>query len=109
MRTAHSIAALALALTLGLVGCASAPTSAPERDQGSEQNATDYPASVRTNFVTSCETQPGATTPMCDVCFDSVEEAFTYDEFVKLDTAIRMGTASRADSDKLAEIIADCA
>lgn len=52
MRTAPSIAALALALTLGLVGCASAPatrlpaesnapaTSAPERDQSSEQNAT---------------------------------------------------------------------
>ncbi|MBG6060109.1 hypothetical protein RCH16_003591 [Cryobacterium sp. MP_M5] len=52
MRTVPTIAALALALTLGLVGCASAPatretaetnataTSAPERDQSSEQNAT---------------------------------------------------------------------
>lgn len=52
MRTAPSIAALALALTLGLVGCASAPStrepaesnapasSTPERDQSSEQNAT---------------------------------------------------------------------
>lgn len=46
---------------------------------------------------------------MCDACFDSVKEAFTYDEFVKLDTAIRMGTASRADSDKLADIVAGCA
>jgi len=52
VRTAPSIVALALALTLGLVGCASAPatrepaessapaSSAPERDQSSEQNAT---------------------------------------------------------------------
>lgn len=52
MRTAHSIAALALVLTLGLVGCTPAPatrepaepspsaSSAPERDLSAEQDAT---------------------------------------------------------------------
>lgn len=92
-----------LALTLSFALVASLTACASSDESG------DYPASVRTNFVTSCETQAGATTAMCDVCFDSVKEAFTYDEFVKLDTAIRMGKASRADSDKLAAIIAECA
>lgn len=69
----------------------------------------DYPDSVRANFIGACETQPGATTSLCERCLDVVEDSFSYDEFVELDTAIRAGTATRADSDKLAGIISSCA
>ena len=69
----------------------------------------DYPTEVRKNFLAACEAQPGATSVTCGRCLEKVEDAFTYDEFVELDTAVRMGTASREDSDKLAKVLKACA
>jgi hypothetical protein len=71
--------------------------------------STGYPAAARSNFLSSCTAQAGATAAMCERCFDAVEEAYTYEEFVALDTAIANGTASQADTDKLTGIVASCA
>ena len=111
LRTSAAAAAL-LALALG--ACSSGGASA---NQNGVPEATptvstpaenDYPDKVRSNFIAACDSQPGATSTTCGECFEAVEDAFTFDEFVELETAIRMGTASRADSDKLAGVLASC-
>lgn len=94
----------AAVLFAGLTACTSSTSTTTSSSRPSQ-----YPSNVRKNFLTSCEAQPGATSTTCSRCLAAVEKAFTYDEFVELDTAIRMGTATRADSDKLAGILADCA
>lgn len=80
----------------------SAPAPAPAASE-------EYPAEIRANFVASCAAQPGASEEMCNQCFEVVQQEFSYDEFIDLDTAIRNGTATQADTDKLTGVLAQCA
>ncbi|WP_143571006.1 hypothetical protein [Tessaracoccus sp. ZS01] len=84
-------------LLLGLSACGG---STPEND---------YPAEVRTNFLDACVAQPGATSSMCSKCLEAVEDEFSLGEFVELEAGLTAGTASRADSDKFAKVLLDCA
>jgi hypothetical protein len=95
-----------IAVAILLSGCAFTNTAVSAEAPNTSNN---YPTEVRANFVAACEAQPGATTAVCNGCLEAVENAFSYDKFVEIDTAIRMGTSSREDSDKLASVLADCA
>lgn len=111
-RLPSGIAAIlsAFALAATLTACISpspAPSALPATS--ASPDAHHYPASIRSNFLAACEAQNGATSSLCGRCLEVVEGAYTYDDFVKLDTAIRMKTASRADSDRLASILKNCA
>lgn len=93
----HTVVVLAVAsFAATLVACSSSSTS------------TKFPAQVRESFVLSCASQPGADETLCDRCLELIEEQYELDEFVQLDTAIRSGVASRADSEKLARIMIEC-
>jgi hypothetical protein len=95
LATRAIVAVTAAVFTLTLSSCDSDPE--------------EYPPEVRANFMASCESQAGATSSMCDRCFEAIKSTYSYDEFVKIDTAIQMGTASREDSDRLAEVLKGCA
>ncbi len=75
---------------------------------GCSEAADEWPAQVRTNFIESCEAQPGATSEQCSRCFLAVKDAYTYDEFVELEAAIEEGSASEADLEKFMEVLIKC-
>lgn len=77
--------------------------------QSSKSNeSNDYPEDVRSNFLAACEAQPGADATTCARCLEEVEDAFTFQEYVDFETAIRLGTATRDESDKFAEVLEGC-
>lgn len=96
MRADRTMALVTLAgISMTLISCSA---STPNK----------FPAQVRENFVVSCAAQPGAGEALCGRCLELLEEQYDLDEFLELDTAIRLGTASRADSDKLTSIMIEC-
>ena len=67
---------------------------------GAEQNGSgsDYPQAAIDNFLDSCTAQPGATDSECECAIDEIQAELPYEEFEKVDEALREGRDPPADS-----------
>jgi hypothetical protein len=71
----------------------------------------EYPDEAVNSFMTSCTSQAGATESSCRCVLDNLEESMSFEEFKRVDTAIRAGgTASIPDDsrEKFLDAISDC-
>jgi hypothetical protein len=71
----------------------------------------DYPSEAESSFMASCTAQAGATESSCRCALDNLEESMSYDEFKRVDTAIRAGGVESVPEDsreKFLDAIADC-
>lgn len=71
----------------------------------------DYPDEAVDNFMTSCTAQAGATESSCRCVLDNLQETMSYEEFKRVDTALRMSGTDEVPEDsreKLLDAISDC-
>ena len=71
----------------------------------------DYPDEAVNNFMMSCTAQAGATESSCRCVLDNLRETMSYEEFKRVDTAIRMGGTDEVPEDSrenLLHAISDC-
>jgi hypothetical protein len=71
----------------------------------------DYPDEAVQSFMRTCEAQAGATESSCRCVLDNLQETMSYEEFKRVDTAIRIGGADEIPEDsreKFIEAVSDC-
>lgn len=71
----------------------------------------DYPDEAVQSFMMSCKAQAGATESSCRCVLDNLEETMSYEEFKRVDTAIRIGGTDEIPEDsreKFLDAISDC-
>ena len=70
------------ALALAIAGC------------GGGGGHNGFPKSAETNFLTSCEAQPGTTHAYCQCTLTQIENKLPFSEFKAADTALRTGKST---------------
>jgi hypothetical protein len=71
----------------------------------------DYPDEAVQSFMKSCTAQAGATESSCHCVLDNLQETMSYEEFKRVDTAIRIGGTDEIPEDsreKFLDAVSDC-
>jgi hypothetical protein len=71
----------------------------------------DYPDKAVQSFMMSCKAQASATESSCLCVLDNLEETMSYEEFKRVDTAIRIGGTDEIPEEsreKFLDAISDC-
>lgn len=71
---------------------------------GGGDSKNEYPEAVNANFLSSC-TSTGGSQSECQCALDGIQEEYTYQEFVELEST---AVTSSDVPDKLLEIITGC-
>jgi hypothetical protein len=70
-----------------------------------------YPDEAVQSFTMSCKAQAGATESTCRCVLDNLQETMSYEEFKRVDTAIRIGGTDEIPEEsreKFLDAISDC-
>jgi hypothetical protein len=71
----------------------------------------DYPDEAVQSLMTSCTAQAGATESSCRCVLDNLQETISYEEFKRVDTAIRIGGTDEIPEnsrEKFLDAVSDC-
>lgn len=103
-----------LDLPEGAMGSWSAPgtttSNIPSDDDDLATTDDDYPAEIRSNFVTSCSQQAGATVENCTCMLEAIEAQTPIDEFISAELAISNGESIPSQFEEaMVEAIIRCA